>query len=113
ASWTATATLALMMAGTLSLGGCDRGRGRVLEVDYVSASQVPLRDQVAAVFKKTGAVKNGDRVEVLERQKRFVRVRTADGTEGWVEQQPLVTQQVYAAFERRCREHHEDLPKPH
>src|SRR5207245_1926853 len=108
ASWTATATLALMMAGTLSLGGCDRGRGRVLEVDYVSASQVPLRDQVAAVFKKTGAVKNGDRVEVLERQKRFVRVRTADGTEGWIEQRHLVTQQVYAAFEKLSQQNQDD-----
>ena len=108
ASWTATATLALMMAGTLSLAGCDRGRGRVLEVDYVSASQVPLRDQVAAVFKKTGAVKNGDRVEVLERQKRFVRVRTADGTEGWIEQRHLVTQQVYAAFEKLSQQNQDD-----
>src|SRR5205807_413733 len=108
ASWTATATLALMMAGTLSLAGCDRGRGRVLEVDYVSASQVPLRDQVAAVYKKTGAVKNGDRVEVLERQKRFVRVRAADGTEGWIEQRHLVTQQVYAAFEKLSQQNQDD-----
>ncbi len=108
ASWTATATLALMMAGTLSLGGCDRGRGRVLEVDYVSAPQVPLRDQVAAVYKKTGAVKNGDRVEVLERQKRFVRVRAADGTEGWIEQRHLVTQQVYAAFEKLSQQNQDD-----
>jgi len=78
-----------MLAATLLLASCNRGRGRVLEVDYVSASQVPLRDRVAAVYNKTGVVKNGDRVEVLERQRRFVRVRTSSGMEGWIEQRHL------------------------
>jgi len=108
ASRIATAALAFLLAVTLLLGGCGRNGGKVLEVDYVSASQVPLRDQVAAVYKKTGAVKNGDRVEVLERQKRFVRVRTADGAEGWIEQRHLVTQQVYAGFEKLSQQNRDD-----
>src|SRR5207245_7751480 len=49
-----------------------------------------------------------DRVEVLGRQKRFVRVRTADGTEGWIEQRHLVTQQVYAAFEKLSQQNQDD-----
>jgi len=103
-SRTPTAVLAITLAATLILASCNRGRGKVLEVDYVSASQVPLRDRVAAVYNKTGGVKNGDRVEVLERQRRFVRVRTSSGTEGWIEQRHLVSQQVYNGFQKLLRE---------
>jgi hypothetical protein len=84
----------------LLLSGCSRGRGRVQEIAYVSSPQAILRDHVSAVFSKTGVVKNGDRVQVLERERRFARVRTASGTEGWIEQRSLVPQQVYDGFQR-------------
>jgi SH3-like domain-containing protein len=87
----------------LPLAGCDRG-GRAHEIAYVSAPQVALRDQVAAVYNKTGMVKNGDRLEVLERDRRYVRVRTASGVEGWMEQRYLTTQQVYDGFQKLIRE---------
>jgi len=83
----------------LCSAGCDRG-GRAREIAYVSAPQVALRDQVAAVYNKTGMVKNGDRLEVLERDRRYVRVRTASGVEGWMEQRYLTTQQVYDGFQK-------------
>ena len=53
------------------------------KVNYVSAPQVNLRDRLSAVYNKVATVKNGERVEVLEHQRRFVRVRTASGSEGW------------------------------
>jgi hypothetical protein len=40
-------------------------------------------------------VKNGERVEVLEREKHFARVRTQAGTEGWIEQRYLITQAIF------------------
>lgn len=86
------------------LAGCNRGRGRVLETDYVSVPQAVLRDRVAAVFNKTGTVKNGDQVQVLDRERRFVRVRTADGAEGWIEQRYLVSQQVYQGFQKLAQD---------
>jgi len=82
------------------LGGCSRGRHHVLEIDYVSAPQVILRDQLSQVYNKVGTAKNGDRVEVLDREKRFSKVRTASGQEGWVEQRYLVTQQVFDGFQK-------------
>jgi SH3-like domain-containing protein len=94
-------------AAALSLPGCNRGR-RVLEVAYVSAPQATLRDRVATVFNKTGVVKNGDRIQVLERDRRFVRVRTDNGTEGWVEQRFLVTQQVYDGFQKLAQQEQND-----
>jgi SH3-like domain-containing protein len=66
----------------------------------VSVPQAILRDHVSAVFSKTGVVKNGDRVQILERERRFARVRTASGAEGWIEQRSLVPQSVYDGFQK-------------
>ena len=88
----------LVTAGILS--ACGRHRERVLEVDYVSAPQVTLRDQLAQVYNKVGTAKNGDRVEVLDRDRRFAKIRLSNGAVGWVEQRYLVTQEVYDGFQK-------------
>ena len=72
------ATILCCLAGTLFLAGCNR-RGAHPEVAYVSGVQANLRDRVAAVYQKTGMVKNGDRVEVLDHDRRFVKVRAPTG----------------------------------
>jgi SH3-like domain-containing protein len=86
------------------LPGCNRGRGKVLEVSYVSSPQVALRDRVAPVYEKVGIVKNGDRVEVLERERRFLRVRTAGGQEGWLEQRYVISQQTFDSLQKLAQE---------
>ncbi len=101
-------TVFVLLLGLLFLPACGRGRGRVLEVVYVSAPQASLRDRVAAVYSKTGTVKNGDRVSVVDREKRFVKVRTADGIEGWLEQRYVITQQVFDSFQKLSKEHAND-----
>jgi SH3-like domain-containing protein len=87
---------------------CNRGRGHVLETAYVSGVQAILRDHVAAVYEKTGVVKNGDRVEVLDHDRRFVKVRTATGATGWVEQRYLVSQQVYDQIQKLTADNQKD-----
>ena len=89
---------------TLTLGACGRGRHRVLEVAYVSAPQATLRDQVAAIYNRVGTVKNGERVEIIDREKRFARVRTASGIEGWVEQRYLVDQKTFDGLQKLTQE---------
>ena len=91
--------LASAVLVVLTFPGCNRSRHRVLEVAYVSAPQAALRDQVAAIFNRVGNVKNGERLEVLEREKRFARVRTATGIEGWIEQRYLVDQKTFDALQ--------------
>ena len=85
---------------SLAVAGCNRSRSRAGEPAYISAPQVNLRDRVAAIYNKQGIVRNGDRVGILDRDRRFARVRTATGTEGWVEQRYLVTQAVYDGFQK-------------
>ena len=95
--------LLLLQLVTLLLPAC-RTHKKVLETDYVSAPQAFLRDRVAAFYSKTGTVKNADRVQVLERERRFVRVRTDSGLEGWIEQRYLVSQEVYDGFQKLAQQ---------
>ena len=90
----------LLLAGVALLPACGRGKGGPKEMAYVSAPQAFLRDQVAAVYNKTGSVKNGEAVEVLARDRRFARVRTSTGAEGWLEQRYLVTKETFDAFQK-------------
>ena len=80
----------------------------MLEVNYVSAAQAGLRDQVSTVYNRVGTVKNGERVEVLEREKRFSRVRTATGIEGWIEQRYLVDQRTYNGLQKLTQDNLND-----
>ncbi len=89
----------------LSLTGCGGGTGKPKEYAYVSAPQVVLRDRVAAVFDKVGTVHNGEQVEVLEKSRRFIRVRTPRTEIGWMEMRYVVTQQVYDQFQKLAAEH--------
>lgn len=99
---------ALSAALLLAFSACNRRGHRVLEVNYVSAVQATLRDQVATIYNRVGTVKNGDRVDVLEREKRFTRVRTASGTEGWIEQRYLVGQQTYDGLQKLTQDNLND-----
>jgi SH3-like domain-containing protein len=100
--------LALAAVFLLGISAC-KGRGRrALEVNYVSVAEAMLRDRVATVYNHVGTVKNGERVEVLEREKRFSRVRTASGVEGWIEQRYLVDQQTYDSLQKLTQENVND-----
>ena len=92
----------------LLAAGCNRGHHHGHEVAYISAPQMVLRDRVAPVYTKTGTVTNGERVEVLERDRRFARIRTDSGVEGWIEQRHLVTQQVFDAFQKLAQQEKND-----
>ena len=96
----APALFVVLIAFLLLLSSCKRGPLQSNEVAYVAAPQVNLRDRVAAIYNKVGLVKNGDKVEILEKQKRFVRVRTSQGQEGWMEQRHLVGEDVFKGFQK-------------
>jgi SH3-like domain-containing protein len=102
------AALTLAIAFLLGISACNRKGHHVLEVNYVSAVQATLRDQLSTMYTRVGTVKNGDRVEVLEHEKRFSRVRTASGVEGWLEQRYLVDQATYDGLEKLTRENLND-----
>jgi hypothetical protein len=99
--WYAFVVLLLCL---IILAGCHRGKLIGGEYAYVSAPQVSLRDRLAQYYNKVGTARNGERVEVLERQKRWVHIRTSGGIDGWVEQRYLIGQDVYDGFQKLATE---------
>jgi hypothetical protein len=82
---------------------CKRASNLNKEVAYVNAPQVVLRDRLAPIFEKRGTVKLGEKVYVLDRQKRFTFVRTDRGEEGWIADRYLVDGNIYDQFDKLAK----------
>jgi len=91
------------------VAGCAQKMGKPKEYAYVSAQEAFLRDQVATVYKKVGKLQNGDRVEVLEKYRRFVRVRDEANEVGWIEVRYLAGTDVYEQCQKLAVEHASDV----
>jgi hypothetical protein len=53
-------------------------------------------------------VGNGDRLQVLERGRRFVRVQTEKGEQGWIDEKVVATQAIFDQFEALKQQHQAD-----
>jgi hypothetical protein len=103
------ALAALSMCAAIGVGGCSRLRPKPpAEYVYVTAKQTFLRDRVAAVSNRTATVDNGDKLQVLEHGRRYVRVQTAKGEQGWIDEKAVATQGVFDQFEALEKEHKAD-----
>jgi hypothetical protein len=98
---------AAVLLSTLGLAGCGGGTPSRAEFLYVAVPEASLRDHVSTIFNKTGLVHNGERLLVLERMqnRRFVRVRSPRGEEGWVQERLLTDQQTYDQFQRLAEQY--------
>jgi hypothetical protein len=89
--------------------GCSRLRPKPAAVYvYVSAKQTFLRDRVAAVSNRTAIVANGDRLLVLDHGRRFVKVQTEKGAQGWIDERGIATQEVFDGFDKLKQQHKDD-----
>jgi SH3-like domain-containing protein len=90
----------------LGMGGCSRLRPTPsAQYVYVTAKQTFLRDRVAAVSNRTATVGNGDKLQVLEHGRRFVRVQTEKGEQGWIDEKVVATQEIFDQFEALKKQH--------
>lgn len=60
-------------------------------VAYVGPITLNLRKDLASKSPTVAAVKHGDKLDVLELRRRFIKVRTSQGTEGWTDSNLLLT----------------------
>lgn len=98
----------------LVVAGCGRMHGKPADkYVYVTAKQTYLRDRVAAVSNRTGTVNNGEKLTVLEHARRFVKVRSPRGEEGWIDEKAVATQDVYDRFAALGKEHAKEPPVAH
>jgi hypothetical protein len=59
-------------------------------VAYVGPATLKIRSDIPLQSATAATVKHGDRLELLQRRRRFFRVRTASGAEGWTDERQLL-----------------------
>jgi SH3-like domain-containing protein len=93
----------------IAICGCSRLRPKPpAEYVYVTARQTFLRDRVAAVSNRTATVQNGDKLQVLEHGRRWVRVQTGKGEQGWIDEKLVAPQAIYDQFDALKQQHKDD-----
>jgi hypothetical protein len=97
--WLRSAMPAALLALAV-LQGCGRFVPQAHhEYVYVWMRELYLRDRVAPVNERVARVVNGDRLEVLDREGRFLQVKTSAGKVGWVEEHEVIDQALYEKFQ--------------
>ncbi len=99
----------IVFAASLLLGGCARlHREPEGKYVYVTAKQAYLRDRVAAVSNRTGEVQNGEKLRVLDRARRMIKVRSPRGEVGWIEETKTADQDLADQFDALKTKHSND-----
>ena len=84
----------------LCLAGCSSGppRGPVIGEAYVGPAVLKIRSDIPLQSSTVATVKHGDRLEILQTRRRFLRVRTPAGAEGWTDERHLLSTADMAAL---------------
>ena len=71
---------------------------------YVGPTTLNIRQDIEPKSAVSATVKHGEKLEVLEYKRRFVRVRTAQGAEGWTDTRQLLTPDQMAKLRRMAED---------
>jgi hypothetical protein len=63
----------------------------VLGEAFVGPARLPLREHLTARAPLVATLQHGDRLEIIGRRRRFVKVRTTDGKQGWADSRLLLS----------------------
>ncbi|PYT11925.1 MAG: hypothetical protein DMG59_25085, partial [Acidobacteria bacterium] len=85
----------ILILAALALAACGaRGPEQpATGVAYAGPPVLNLRKDLASKSAAISTVKHGERLDVIEMRRRFVKVRTAQGVEGWTDSNLLLTEQ--------------------
>ena len=91
----------------LSVSACRSGEPRepVIGEAYAGPATLALRRDIPLQSPVVATVKHGERLEIVQRHRRFMKVRTRSGAEGWIEDHLLLSSDEIAALkevERRA-----------
>ncbi|HYP13350.1 MAG TPA: hypothetical protein VEQ63_05470 [Bryobacteraceae bacterium] len=66
-------------------------RDRTLAEAFSGPIELPLRAEIAPTSKPVSTVKHGEKLQIIQVRRRFVRVRTSRGDVGWTDSRHLLT----------------------
>jgi hypothetical protein len=75
----------------LALTGCGTQSSSAIGEAYVAPASINLRRELTQKNSTVAVLKHGDRVSILDVRRRFVKVRTAKGVEGWIDSTQLLS----------------------
>lgn len=90
----------LVLAGVLVSCSPEPSRPSAIGEAYVGPVALNLRQELAPKSPVSATLKHGDRLDILEYRRRFVKVRTAQGAEGWTDMRQLLTPEQMAGLQR-------------
>jgi hypothetical protein len=67
---------------------------------FASPAQLQLHSEIGRLSPVTAVLEHGDRVELIEKRRRMVRVRTGSGTLGWADSADLLDELQWAKFKQ-------------
>jgi hypothetical protein len=81
-----------LAASLLLLFGCSKGPPRAQPVGeaFVGPAILKIRSDIPLQSSTVTTVKHGDRLAILQTRRRFLRVRTPSGAEGWTDERQLL-----------------------
>ncbi|MFN7993714.1 MAG: SH3 domain-containing protein [Bryobacteraceae bacterium] len=100
--------LVASLAITLSLAACRSSDSRVPAIGeaYAGPASLPLRKDIPLQSPVVATAKHGDKIEIVQRRRKFLKVRLSNGTEGWTDERGLLSAEEMTSLqevERRAR----------
>jgi len=95
----------------IALAGCssEPERARAIGEAFGGPASFTLRQELHPRSAVVATVKHAERLEIIQRRRRFYKVRTSQGVEGWTEARQLLATSEMARL-RRVAEHSAQLP---
>jgi len=88
--------LALLTIGCKSQGDRSPSLGEA----YAGPSTLVLRQEINPRSAVVGTAHHAERLEIIQQRRRFIKVRTAKGQEGWTDERLLLTSDEVARIQR-------------
>src|SRR5690349_3544383 len=89
-----------MLALAFALAGCHSSppRAPVIGEAFVGPATLSLRSDIPTQSPAVVTVKHGDRLEIVQQRRSFLKVRAPNGAEGWTDQRQLLAAEDMAGL---------------
>jgi hypothetical protein len=93
----------------LVLAGCSKEppkpKIRVIGEGFIGQHSITLREEISPRSPDAATLQFGDRVEIVERRRSFLRVRSADGGMGWLNARYLISKDQLDEIAKLSQDH--------